>query len=860
MIDLSVVVPVYNGEPFIARTIAELIEFAASRDEPTELVVVDDGSTDGTAEIIEETIVDASIPVQFIRSPANEGKGAAIKRAMKAALGKYRVFLDADLAYSPRAISEVRAKLVEGSDVVIGSRVHPESTYQVKPSFFRYLYTRHVAGRVFNWIVRWLLLPGIFDSQAGLKGFTAEAAQTIFKGWLPDGFSFDLGVLTRARHERLSIEQIPVQYRYDSEATTVRFMSDSVAALYDLAVVRLRIGGEYSKQGYARLTAWAGRQLDQAREATQSPAAATYGITVIGLGLVAHTVFRTTIPSNTLAMACWLVALAGMPLVAMRFDRNLPSDKKPVFESIPEMGIFFLILGLAAMLRLWNLSEIPPEIHGDSAESGIQGLRMLVGELDDVFGFSPWYNTPLPAHLPYTVSFGLFGTTVLGLRIPSAVVGILSVIPLYFLVRGWLGRRAAQIASMLFALSHSAIHFSRIGLWNIQALFLALVAFSVLAAALRKGSAVLAAFAGIAAGLGFYTYTGGRLILVVAVALLGLQLLFGPRRRLLKVGGFVAASLAVAVTPLLVSYAQNPEVLGTDRTGTVLALAEENRDHVSSATGETSTWGILRVHTVRTLRGFVDLGDHSGQYATWQAVTSPTVAALALAGVLIAFVRFRETESRLVLLWAGLGLLLGSILIMDPPSHTRLIMVFPVPFIFTALALETAFGLLDRKGGRWKVPLIAAACILVIGQAAVFSLKGYRDYVQQLDLQPRIWDVVNVVERYGDDHDIFFFGGPSMFGDAPGLRLFGAGRRIVTGFSTADIPHVLTRDAVFIVPDYLPSVEPQMWHVGSTITDRFPGAHRLFSGSKEKPQLVLYVVSTGRQPAPSGGHRADETR
>jgi len=252
MIDLSVVVPVYNGEPFIARTIGELTGYLASLEEPAELIVIDDGSTDRTGAIVDEAAAEPSIPVRFIRSPANEGKGAAISRGMAAAQGRYRVFLDADLAYSPHAISEVRSKLAEGADVVIGSRVHPDSTYQIKPSFFRYLYTRHVAGRVFNWIVRFFLLPGIFDSQAGLKGFTAEAADTIFGGWLPDGFSFDLGVLSRARHERLSIVQIPVHYRYDSEPTTVRFMKDTVAALYDLSVVRLRIGGEYSKKGVGR--------------------------------------------------------------------------------------------------------------------------------------------------------------------------------------------------------------------------------------------------------------------------------------------------------------------------------------------------------------------------------------------------------------------------------------------------------------------------------------------------------------------------------------------------------------------------------------------------------------------------------
>jgi dolichyl-phosphate beta-glucosyltransferase len=252
MIDLSVVVPVHNGEPFIARTIGELIDYLASLEEPAELIGIDDGSTDRTASIADEAMAEAPIPIRFIRSSANEGKGAAIKRGMAVSQGPYRVFLDADLAYSPNAISEVRSKLAEGADVVIGSRVHPDSTYQIKPSFFRYLYTRHLAGRVFNWIVRLFLLPGIFDSQAGLKGFTDEAAETIFRGWLPDGFSFDLGALSRARHERLSIEQIPVHYRYDSEPTTVRFMKDTVAALYDLAIVRLRLGGEYSGKGFDR--------------------------------------------------------------------------------------------------------------------------------------------------------------------------------------------------------------------------------------------------------------------------------------------------------------------------------------------------------------------------------------------------------------------------------------------------------------------------------------------------------------------------------------------------------------------------------------------------------------------------------
>jgi 4-amino-4-deoxy-L-arabinose transferase-like glycosyltransferase len=579
--------------------------------------------------------------------------------------------------------------------------------------------------------------------------------------------------------------------------------------------------------------------------AARSSKATTAGVAIIVLGLAGHVAFRTTAPSNALAMACWLAALAGLLLVAGRNDSTLAADNRPVFANGGEIAMFLLIFGLTALLRLWNLSEIPPTIHGDSAECAIRGLEILHGTAGDLFAFSGWYNTLYTAFLPYAASLALVGESVLGLRLPSALVGTLSMIPLYFLVRGWLGRRTAQIATTLFALSHAAIHFSRIGLWNIQALFLELVAFAFLAAALRKGSALLASCAGIAAGLGFYTYTGGRLIVVVSATLLAIQLLLGPRRRLLQVGGFVAAGLAVAMTPVLVSHAKTPEILEYDRAGEVFALAEATRDHVESVTGESTIAGILRSQTVLSLRGFFNYGDQSGQYGTDWALTSPVTAFLVLAGLLLALVRFRDTESRLVLLWAGLGLLLGSILIIDPPSHTRLIVLFPVPFIFAALAIETMLQRLDRHGGRWMGLLISAVCVLVIGQAAAFNLGGYRWYVEWIDKDDRIWDVVQVVEEYGELHDYYFFGGPTMSAREPALRLFAGDRRIVEGINSTDIPHILIRDTVFIIPALIPEIESQTRNVGTVITERFPDSRLVMTGEENEQQLIIYVASGG---------------
>jgi hypothetical protein len=92
-----------------------------------------------------------------------------------------------------------------------------------------------------------------------------------------------------------------------------------------------------------------------------------------------------------------------------------------------------------------------------------------------------------------------------------------------------------------------------------------------------------------------------------------------------------------------------------------------------------------------------------------------------------------------------------------------------------------------------------------------------------------------------------------MLGDAPGLRLFEAGRRIESGFSATDIPIELTRDTIFIIPSQLPKFEPQLWSVGTVLTERFPDARRLITGNKRNPQLILYIVTTSHaRPSPGG--------
>jgi dolichyl-phosphate beta-glucosyltransferase len=234
---VSIVIPTWNGGDQLRATLEHLREFRAGLDYTTEVVIVDDFSDRSSAQIVEEFAENNERTV-FFRNDQNRGKGYAVTRGMLNATGAFRIFVDSDLAYPSCEITKLLRRLESGSDVVIACRVLPESRYIMSPTFFHYLYTRHLMSRVFNKLAQMVLLPGILDTQAGLKGFTARAAETIFSRQTLCGFGFDLECLYIARSHHLKIEQMPVEYHYNDEPTTVNFAKHGVEMLMDLIRVR----------------------------------------------------------------------------------------------------------------------------------------------------------------------------------------------------------------------------------------------------------------------------------------------------------------------------------------------------------------------------------------------------------------------------------------------------------------------------------------------------------------------------------------------------------------------------------------------------------------------------------------------
>ena len=232
---LSLVVPAYNEALRLPRALDKIREHFDGAGEAYEVIVVDDGSTDGTADEAKRKAEEWP-ELSVVRLSANSGKGAAVREGMLRARGELRAFSDADLSTPLEELDRLRARLGGVCHVAIASRGLPESNIEVRQPR-----GREFAGKTYNRLLRLLLLPGIRDSQCGLKIFTADAAVTCFTPLRTKRFGFDAEVLVRARRHGWAIAEVPVRWRH-AEASRVSAGRDAPRMLLDLLLVRFAGG------------------------------------------------------------------------------------------------------------------------------------------------------------------------------------------------------------------------------------------------------------------------------------------------------------------------------------------------------------------------------------------------------------------------------------------------------------------------------------------------------------------------------------------------------------------------------------------------------------------------------------------
>jgi dolichyl-phosphate beta-glucosyltransferase len=230
-VNLSVVIPTYNGESRIAATLARVAEDLGGRPFASEIIVVDDGSSDRTAETA-RTALAGRRQVQVIRLERNQGKGASVREGVLAAAGEFVLFCDDDLSTPIEELDRALAALAAGADVVVGSRAHPESDIRV-----RQRRPREWMGKAFNLLVRLFVLQGFRDTQCGFKAFRAAAARDIFSRLRTAGFGFDVEVLVLARALGYRIAEIPVVW-CDVRPSRLRIFRGSCGMAKDLWRIR----------------------------------------------------------------------------------------------------------------------------------------------------------------------------------------------------------------------------------------------------------------------------------------------------------------------------------------------------------------------------------------------------------------------------------------------------------------------------------------------------------------------------------------------------------------------------------------------------------------------------------------------
>jgi dolichyl-phosphate beta-glucosyltransferase len=222
---LSIIIPAYNEENRLPRTLGQVFAFLEKRSYSYEVIVVENGSTDRTLQIARELA--AQNESLMVIHEELRGKGNAVRSGMLSAHGEYRFICDADLSMPIEEIGKFLPPQLSDFDIAIGSREAPGAVRYNEPPY------RHWGGRAINLIIRWLILPGLNDTQCGFKCFRAKSTSDLFRQQTLTGWSFDFELLYLARRKKLRIKEIPIRWYFDADSK-VDAVRDALRMIRDI--------------------------------------------------------------------------------------------------------------------------------------------------------------------------------------------------------------------------------------------------------------------------------------------------------------------------------------------------------------------------------------------------------------------------------------------------------------------------------------------------------------------------------------------------------------------------------------------------------------------------------------------------
>jgi dolichyl-phosphate-mannose-protein mannosyltransferase len=464
-------------------------------------------------------------------------------------------------------------------------------------------------------------------------------------------------------------------------------------------------------------------------------------------------------------LGLWLVSIALLLAGARLAERDEQGTRRKLRLERREVIFLGAVTGTALLVRTIELGTLPDNFSGDEGEMGSVARTVLGGDNRDPFT-TGWLGHPTLWFFLQALSLQLFGDTVFGLRMLSALLGAAAVPLVYVFARQAFGRSVAVVAAVLLSVFHFHIHYSRIGLNNIADPDFMLISLAAFLSGLRSGSPFKLAIAGVAAGTAQHFYFGSRLVPLVLVAVVVHQLLVGGAR-------LVRASRYLPLTLLGFWIGYGPGVRvplyhwnNFNARLAVVGIFQSGWFDERRALGE-STLEILARQTSRSMGAYTHVVDRSPNYWPQMPLLDPVTAAFFLLGIGLCIFAWRRAESAAVVAWLAGTIVAGGILIVNTPESPRYVTSAPAVCVVAALAIvrsasgiSVAFPPLQR---------IAPALIgaLVIGLAA-WNLNFYfREYSPRNSYGFRRTEETTAIGRYlherGAGSFAYFFGAPWTF-------------------------------------------------------------------------------------------------
>ncbi len=234
---ISIVIPAYNEESRLPPTLDSFLAYFRQRGEPFELIVVNDGSKDGTADLVRSRMKEAP-ELRLVDQPKNGGKGSAVKAGLLAAKGELWLFSDADESTPAEDFAALKTAIDGGADLAMGSRAIKGSKLEIRQSIYREL-----LGRCFNLVVRIILWVPFRDTQCGFKVMRAVTMRPVIEQLRTPHFGFDFEIVYRAHRRGLQIVEVPVTWR-DRAGSKVNVLRDGMIMVGSLFRIRQMVRHE----------------------------------------------------------------------------------------------------------------------------------------------------------------------------------------------------------------------------------------------------------------------------------------------------------------------------------------------------------------------------------------------------------------------------------------------------------------------------------------------------------------------------------------------------------------------------------------------------------------------------------------